>query len=315
MRRRRLLAVLPLTVLTVVRCGGSGEQAVVRVTTRPALDPEPGTNGEASATPVQPPEILTSTDETVQGGTVRVSVIGDLKEGSVTLYGRTLRLNQGLQSIYAFVGIAPEDPAGVQDMRIDFTLSTGSRGSLTVPITVRETEWTVDSITVGANLTALLNPRTQADELAAMTAVYSNGIPERYWGDAWLMPTGGAITTRFGEQRSYNGSEVGGHHSGTDLGAPAGTAVGATNHGRVVLSRQLRLRGNTVVVDHGGGVLSGYAHMASLAVAEGEAVSAGDTVGFVGTTGLSTGAHLHWEMAAGGVLVDAVRFTDGTNGF
>ena len=315
MRRRRLLALLPITFLAVVRCGGGGEQAVVKVSTRPTLEPETGPNGVSTATQVPPPEVLTSTGETVQGGTVRVSVVGQVKEGTVTLYGRTLRLNQGLQSIYAFVGIAPEDPAGVQELRIDFTLSSGSRGSLTVPITVRETEWTVDSITVGANLAALLDPRTQADELQTLTTLYKNGSAEKYWADGWMMPTGGAITTRFGEQRSYNGSEVAGHHSGTDLGAPAGTPVGVTNNGKVVLSRQLRLRGNMVVVDHGGGVFSGYAHMASLAVAEGERVSAGDTVGFVGSTGLSTGAHLHWEMAAGGVLVDGVRFTDGTNGF
>jgi murein DD-endopeptidase MepM/ murein hydrolase activator NlpD len=70
-----------------------------------------------------------------------------------------------------------------------------------------------------------------------------------------------------------------------------------------------------VVVDHGGGVFSGYAHLASLAVAEGELVAMGDTLGFVGSTGLSTGAHLHWEMAAGGVLVDGIRFVDGSNGF
>jgi murein DD-endopeptidase MepM/ murein hydrolase activator NlpD len=70
-----------------------------------------------------------------------------------------------------------------------------------------------------------------------------------------------------------------------------------------------------VVVDHGGGLFSGYAHLKSFAVAEGQTVTQGDTVGYVGSTGLSTGAHLHWEIAAGGVLVDAVRFTDGSNGF
>jgi murein DD-endopeptidase MepM/ murein hydrolase activator NlpD len=62
-------------------------------------------------------------------------------------------------------------------------------------------------------------------------------------------------------------------------------------------------------------LFSGYAHLSELSVAEGQLVGQGDRVGLVGSTGLSTGAHLHWEMATGGVLVDALRFTDGTNGF
>ena len=123
------------------------------------------------------------------------------------------------------------------------------------------------------------------------------------------------VTTRFGEQRSYNGTPASGHHSGTDLGANEGAPIAATNSGRVAMARQLRVRGNMVVVDHGGGVYSGYAHMNSFAVAEGQAVASGDLLGYVGSTGLSTGAHLHWEIAAGGILVDGFRFLDGSNGF
>jgi murein DD-endopeptidase MepM/ murein hydrolase activator NlpD len=62
-------------------------------------------------------------------------------------------------------------------------------------------------------------------------------------------------------------------------------------------------------------VLSGYAHLDSFAVAEGQLVATGEAAGFVGSTGLSTGAHLHWELSVGGVLVDALRFVDGSNGF
>jgi murein DD-endopeptidase MepM/ murein hydrolase activator NlpD len=182
-------------------------------------------------------------------------------------------------------------------------------------VNVLETTWTVDSVTVPASLAPLLDPAVQADETNLLTAVYSKVTGEKLWKPGWLQPVGGGITTRFGEVRSYNGSPPAGHHSGTDIGANAGIEVGATNNGRVVLARQLRLRGNMVVVDHGGGLFSGYAHLSSFAVAEGQAVQAGDTVGMVGSTGLSTGAHLHWEMASDGVVVDAFRFMDGTNGF
>ncbi|MCZ7577624.1 MAG: M23 family metallopeptidase [Dehalococcoidia bacterium] len=94
-----------------------------------------------------------------------------------------------------------------------------------------------------------------------------------------------------------------------------GTPVTATNSGKVVLARQMKVHGNMVVVDHGGGLYSSYGHLSAIQVAEGDAVEAGQQIGLVGNTGLSTGAHLHWEMASNGILLDAVRFTDGTNGF
>ena len=104
----------------------------------------------------------------------------------------------------------------------------------------------------------------------------------------------------------------------TDFTGATGTwyyQVRATNAGRVVMARHLEIRGNMVIVDHGGGLFSGYAHLSAITVQEGQAVQAGDLIGLVGNTGLSTGAHLHWEMSAAGVLVDAVRFADGSNGF
>jgi murein DD-endopeptidase MepM/ murein hydrolase activator NlpD len=75
------------------------------------------------------------------------------------------------------------------------------------------------------------------------------------------------------------------------------------------------VRGNLVVIDHGGGVFSLYGHMSSLAVSVGDVVHQRDVIGYVGTTGQSTGPHLHWEVSVGGVLVDGLRWLDGTQGF
>ena len=84
---------------------------------------------------------------------------------------------------------------------------------------------------------------------------------------------------------------------------------------RVVLARLMQVRGNFVIVDHGGGLFSGYAHMSAINVAEGQMVESGDVIGMSGNTGLSTGAHVHWEMSSNGIFLDALRFTDGTDGF
>jgi len=69
------------------------------------------------------------------------------------------------------------------------------------------------------------------------------------------------------------------------------------------------------VVDHGAGVLSSYGRMSSLSVSVGDEIERGGVLGLVGSTGLSTGPHLHWELAVGGVLVDGLRWLDGTQGF
>lgn len=285
---------------------------MVKLTTKNAV---PGATPTATGTPVAPPEVVLSSEQVAQGGTLLLSLVGQLKDGSVTLFERRTPLIQGARSIYAFIGIGTDDAAGAQPLRIDFTLEGGSRGTLNEGIVVLRNEWTVDSVVLPARLAALLDPRVTADENAILAKVYRGITNEKLWNTGWLQPTGGPLTTRFGERRSYNGSPADGHHSGCDIGSPEGTPVSVTNSGRVVMARQMQLRGNMVVVDHGGGLYSGYAHLASFAVGEGQAVAQGDVVGFVGSTGLSTGAHLHWEMSAGGVLVDAMRFVDGTNGF
>jgi murein DD-endopeptidase MepM/ murein hydrolase activator NlpD len=77
----------------------------------------------------------------------------------------------------------------------------------------------------------------------------------------------------------------------------------------VALAGPLEVRGNAVILDHGWGVYSGYYHLSEVVVAEGQLVAQGEMIGRLGNTGLSTGAHLHWEMRVGGVLVDPLEWT------
>jgi murein DD-endopeptidase MepM/ murein hydrolase activator NlpD len=78
----------------------------------------------------------------------------------------------------------------------------------------------------------------------------------------------------------------------------------------VVLAEPMAVRGNAVIIDHGGGVFTGYWHMSEMKVAAGMEVATGDVLGLVGNTGLSTGAHLHWELRIDGVAVDPMQFLD-----
>jgi murein DD-endopeptidase MepM/ murein hydrolase activator NlpD len=96
-------------------------------------------------------------------------------------------------------------------------------------------------------------------------------------------------------------------HSGVDLAVPSGTPIAATADGVVTFANWNGGYGLLVAVDHGGGVETRYGHMSRLAVAAGQQVRVGDTLGFVGSTGLSTGPHVHYEVRVNGQAVSPYR--------
>lgn len=122
------------------------------------------------------------------------------------------------------------------------------------------------------------------------------------------LPIEGEHTSPFGTRRIYGSGTSITVHAGEDYAVPAGTPVLAPASGVVVLAEPLFVRGNAVVIDHGHGVLTGYWHMQVLKVKAGDRVEVGQELGEVGTTGLSTGPHLHWELHIHGVAVDPLQW-------
>ncbi len=111
------------------------------------------------------------------------------------------------------------------------------------------------------------------------------------------------VTTSFGTFRTFsNGATE--YHNATDMATSGGTPIYATNSGNIIFAEYLQLTGNTVVIDHGLGVLSWHYHMRSINVEEGYFVEKGDLIGEVGTTGLSTGNHLHFGITVNGIFTD-----------
>lgn len=117
-------------------------------------------------------------------------------------------------------------------------------------------------------------------------------------------------TSPFGARRTYGDDVSLTAHTGEDFAAPLDTPVLAPAAGRVVLAEPLFVRGNAVILDHGRGVYTGYWHLASLGVKAGDEVTPGRVLGTVGSTGLSTGAHLHWELRVSGVAVDPLQWVE-----
>ncbi len=134
-------------------------------------------------------------------------------------------------------------------------------------------------------------------------AIYERITTDLVPNEPFTVPIPGGTGTNFGERRVFNG-EPRGPHSGADLRATIGTPVHATNRGRVVLAKNLFFTGNTVILDHGLGIYSLYAHLSRIDVKRGEIVKNGQIVGLAGATGRVTAPHLHWGMRVQGARVD-----------
>ena len=121
----------------------------------------------------------------------------------------------------------------------------------------------------------------------------------------WPLPSHTYISCHFGEVDAFGNAG----HRGTDIPAPESTPILAAHSGTVLVSGWNDSYGNQVLLDNGAGLSTRYAHMTQTAVTAGEAVTAGQVIGYVGSTGDSTGNHLHFEVIQGGVQIDPLRFT------
>jgi murein DD-endopeptidase MepM/ murein hydrolase activator NlpD len=140
-------------------------------------------------------------------------------------------------------------------------------------------------------------------ESGEIGAIYRRVTTDIVPDEPFTVPIPGVAGTNFGVRRIFNG-EPRAPHSGADLHAAAGTPVHATNRGRVVLAKNLFFTGNTVIIDHGLGIYSLYAHLSRIDVKDGEIVKNGQVLGLVGATGRVTAPHLHWGMRVQGARVD-----------
>lgn len=160
-------------------------------------------------------------------------------------------------------------------------------------------------------------PSKKASDYVSMLVRYENEKvdallytqqPKMFRG-VFTWPLTGRITSPFGIMRAYNSGGFNNVHTGIDIGGnPAGTEVKAPNDGVVILAEDFYARGNTVILEHGAGLKSLYYHLLKFFVREGQVVRRGEVIGLVGTTGYSTGPHLHWEFRLNGVAVDPYFF-------
>ena len=165
-------------------------------------------------------------------------------------------------------------------------------------VEILERDFRIQYLTVDPNVEA----STRSNEAYAQYNKYflptrDKSSETKLYDKPFILPIDGRLTTEYGERRYVNDLPTSYHHAGVDLAAPAGTSVKASNSGTVVFSMELILTGNTVVIDHGQGIFSCYYHMQERTAHVGDLVNRGQEIGKVGSTGFSTGPHLHFMIS------------------
>ncbi len=185
------------------------------------------------------------------------------------------------------------------------------------PVTVSSRSFVQEDIPLSMTLTELRreeDPRKREQALQMIALTNSFHRDSTFWTGSFSMPLeSNRRTSRYGDRRRFiyaDGAEARSIHNGVDLAAPTGTPIYAPGAGKVVFAEERIVTGNSVVIEHFPGVYGLFYHLDEINVELGAQVEAGTRIGTVGSTGVSTGPHLHWEVRVGGVSVDPGPFLE-----
>ena len=202
------------------------------------------------------------------------------------------------------VGIDLETAPRAYSLEVEAT-EAGPIAHATHHIVVTARQFRTRKLTVDE---AFVNPPPEAleriaRETAELNNLWDHSSTSKLWTGPFVRPVPDPANSAFGTRSILNGQPRS-PHSGADFNSATGTPIKSPSAGRVVLAGDRYYTGNTVMIDHGLGLLSLFAHLSEIEVKVGDMVNAGDIVGKVGATGRVTGPHLHWSVRLNGARVD-----------
>ncbi|MFD2371579.1 M23 family metallopeptidase [Brevibacillus sp. GCM10020057] len=220
---------------------------------------------------------------------------------SVTLFAQTYRLQPSRGEYIRMIPIPFNAKPGTYKVM-------SSDKQFAASLTISPKKFAVDVLNVSNDLNEMRQDtkRINADQ-KKINAARSRSASVPYFTGAFIQPAAGTLTTPYGYQRVVNGVPAN-RHAAIDIANKTGTSIYASNNGKVVLADSLYLTGNTIIIDHGMNIFSIYAHLSKLEVVTGQEVAQGQQIGRMGTTGFSTGPHLHYGMLIGNTYVNPQPF-------
>ncbi|GAB4468756.1 MAG: hypothetical protein Kow00124_03260 [Anaerolineae bacterium] len=236
---------------------------------------------------------------------------------SVTLDGAPLEVFRGSDAYWALFVFGFDEPPGEHQIQVEVVNpATREVVKKDAVITVLEHEFPRESVALPWSLTPLLDPAINEQENAWLDSIYA----VHTYAAGWDWPFGHpainpVITSRFGNDRSYNGGMWAQYHTGVDYRVAIGEPVLAVADGWVVAAEMRDVRGNVLLIDHGHGVFTQYAHLSEFFVSKGAFVRGGQLVALAGATGRTSGPHLHLEVIVHGQPVDPIRWMALAPGF
>ncbi len=256
-------------------------------------------------------EIVVDNLPLLQGDTFLIEVSSDepvtVKASLAGVEPVFVDMGDGVQMGYGGVNALTE--VGVYPLTMEFTNAEGATYRFDQYVMINSSNFATDKpLDVDPES---VDTEAEKAENQVFKEIVSPVTPVQQWSGLWYSPAQDAdcIISTFGSRRTYNDNLRLYYHTGLDLGYCKGVDVYAPAGGTVVgVFPDQVVRGNAIVIDHGLGVYTTYMHLASFAVEEGDVVEPGQLIGIIGTTGRSTGPHLHFEVDIHGTPVNPLTW-------
>ncbi len=262
----------------------------------------PDAQSMISQMPVGVDKLELSTDVAQPGEALAIALSGtNVDSFQVDLGGQPIALiTAGDHAIGVFGTGAFFDPG-----EYDLSITAPGIPAWSQPWLFGPGEWNYEEITLTGSAAAI-DAESIRQERERLVHLWAERIEQPLWDSPFQLPISDylSISSTYGTRRSYNGGPYSSYHEGLDFSAYGGTPVNAPAAGTVVLAERLYVRGGAVIINHGLGVFTGVYHQDEVLVEAGQDVVLGQIVGKVGSTGLSTGNHLHWDLLVDGTWVD-----------
>lgn len=248
-----------------------------------------------------------------QSFTVFLTSSGRLKSMTIAGMGRQLYLykiwHKDHEHLFrGFVGVPPYLEPGSYKIIAEAVDEQDESLRIYTTVKIAPARYKVQKVALTRKKMSLINVRNLRSEGSILGQKLRIRHRKVYFASHFIRPAKGRISSPFGVRRRYNGGEVSSYHKGIDIANAKGTPVVASNGGQVSLAVNMKSNGKIVLINHGHGVTTIYSHLSKIRVTEGQWVKQGDLIGNIGSTGISSGPHLHFGFSVNNVRVDPMQW-------